>query len=567
MISKKWIVAKEPPEKVKKSFPELPGIILHLLNNRGITTQEAVDEFLNPDYGQDTHNPFLFQDMQRAVDRIDQARQKKEKITVHGDYDADGVCSSALLVTVLKDLGLEVEVFLPHRAQEGYGLSMDAIAEIKDNGTSLLITTDCGITNIEEVKKANELGLEVIITDHHQVMENLPPALAILNPNVKDEKYPFKRLAGVGVAFKLACALAQKYPDVFSDGYEKWLLDFVAISTVTDMMPLLGENRTLVKYGLIVLQKTRRIGITKLIEVCRSYNGELNTHTIGFQIGPRINAAGRMDHANAAYLLMMSKTETEAGRLAKELDQANSKRRQMTEQYVQLAEAQIPDQKGEDVYFVGGKDWPHGLLGLISGRISDKYNRPAFAYSAADQEITASGRSIDAFNITEALEELADYFSKFGGHPQACGFTLKEDKSFDELQDKFKQYAKEKLSKEDFVPVLDIDTEVELDQINWELYELLDKFEPFGEGNPKPVYLAHNLEIVSSRLVGSDNKHVKLRFKSAKGKEMNGIAFGFGSRAGDCAQGNKVDVAFNVDVNEWNGQRNLEMKVVDIKKT
>lgn len=567
MITTKWVIAPEPSAEIKKSFPELPGIILNLLYNRGLTTQEQVDEFLNPDYGQDTHDPFLFRDMEKAVARIDQARHNKEKITVHGDYDADGVCSSALLATVLKDLGMEVEVFLPHREQEGYGLNMDAILEIKNKGTSLLITTDCGITNIEEVKKAGEQGMDVIITDHHQVMENLPPAFAILNPNVEGEEYPFKRLAGVGVAFKLACALVKKYPDVFKIGYEKWLLDLVAISTVTDMMPLLGENRTLVKYGLIVLRKTRRIGLKKLIEVCRGYNGELDTHAIGFQIGPRINAAGRMDHANAAYLLVMSQTELEAERLAKELDQANSKRQQMTDEYVQLAEAQIPDQKDEYIYFVGGTSWPAGLLGLISGKISDRYNRPCFAYSARDKEITASGRSIDAFNITEAVEELADYFSKFGGHPQACGFTLKEDKSFAESRDKLRQYAKDKLSEDDFVPVLNIDTTVELDDINWELYELLDKFEPFGKDNPKPVYLTHNLEIIESRTVGADGKHVRLRFKSAKGKEMNGIAFGFGLRSGECALGNKVDVAFNVDVNEWNGQRNLEMKVVDIRKT
>jgi len=342
-MRKQWKINKKPPMKFLEQFPEYSPLTLQLLWDRGLKTQKAIDEFFNPDYEEDLHNPFLMKGMKKAVSRIKKALKNKEKITIFGDYDADGVCGTAILSEILNSLGTNPGIFIPNRNKEGYGLNLNAVKKAAANGTNLIITIDCGVTDFEEIKLANKLKMEVIIFDHHEMQEKIPPALVIVDPRQKGEKYPFKELAATGVAFKLAQALLLK-PKTRNPkreiikGWEKWLLDLVAIATVADLMPLIGENRTLVKYGLIVLAQTKRLGLQELMKKAgirlksnsRLPFGNLEAHILGYIIGPRLNAAGRMGHANTAYELLVTKLKEEAENLARRLNEKNQERQKLT---------------------------------------------------------------------------------------------------------------------------------------------------------------------------------------------------------------------------------------------
>lgn len=628
-LSTIWQLPPLPSPEFRQQFPELPEIVLQLLHNRGLTTQEKIDEFLNPDYSQDVHDPFLFQDMKKAVERIYQAIEKEELIVIHGDYDADGVCASVILQTTLKTLGAKhLDIFLPDRELEGYGLNKDTIELIASAGAKLLITCDCGISNKPEIERAQELGLDVIITDHHTVPPELPPAYAIIHPKVPDETYPDKGLSGGGVAFKLAQALlrfsvipseardllksspiignhSQRFLHSVQDrlfglrpqddnhvSFEKWLLDLVAISSVADMVPLLGESRTLTKYGLIVLNKTKRLGLRKLIEVAgltknSSFlipHSSFNTHHIGFQIAPRLNAAGRMQHANTAYQLLTATDPTQALELARELQANNQERQKITERMVAEAEEIIKTEKQEEVpvIFVLKENWPIGLIGLIASKLCDRYYRPVMVMTQKDEKIHGSGRSIDEINIIEKLEKLKDYFEKFGGHPQACGFTLKcsanSANEFANILKKFKtdltDLVQQEIGDRELQPTLTIDAEVNLEDVHWELYDLLEKFEPFGEANPEPKYLAKDLAIVRVEAVGSDGQHLKLlvRHHSEATYKLIGFCFGDETKVGAnwcqiLKPGDKIDAVFEVSAREWNGERELQLKIIDLKLT
>ncbi|MFC1598128.1 single-stranded-DNA-specific exonuclease RecJ, partial [Patescibacteria group bacterium] len=413
-----WRQEEKAADEVANRFPELDPVAVQLLLNRGIETQEEVDRFLTPDYGQDQHDPYLFRDMEKAVARIEQAVNNKEKIVIHGDYDADGVCGSALLYKVLKQVGGEVDVYLPHRDTEGYGLNMNTVQSLADVGTDLMITVDCGISNKPEIHKASELGIDVIVTDHHSQPPEMPEkVVAIINPKVEADKYPFKHLAGVGVAFKLSQALIKKFN--LGEAYEKWLLDLVAISTVTDHVKLTGENRVFLKYGLIVLQKNMRLGLRKLNEVIGVNAKEIDTTTIGFKIGPHINAAGRVDHANMAFEMIIEEDEEKAAQMAADLGKTNKERQKISERLAREALAQAKEQKDEFIIIVDGDDWPVGMVGLVAGKVSSEFNRPAFIISRMGDEVIGSGRSIEHFDIVEALQSMDELFSKYGGHPMA----------------------------------------------------------------------------------------------------------------------------------------------------
>ncbi|MBD3311510.1 MAG: single-stranded-DNA-specific exonuclease RecJ [Candidatus Magasanikbacteria bacterium] len=587
-MDKIWKVLPDPPEEFYKQFPELPKVVAQLLYHRNIKTQKKIDEFLNPDYSQDVHDPYLFKDMKKAVDRILKAVKKQEKITIHGDYDADGVSASVILESTLNSLGLEnVEVFLPHRETDGYGLNENTINILSKNGTNLLITCDCGISNKQEIELAIKKGMDVIITDHHDVPEEIPPAHAIIHPKIKDEKYPDKNLAGGAVAFKLAQGLLQKHGQTNSklangeehEAFEKWLLDMVALASVADMVPLVGESRTLTKYGLIVLNKTKRLGLQKLLLEARLLNEdgskkyELDADKIAFQIAPRINAAGRMNHANVAYKLLMTEKGTDAIDLAYELDQNNKERQKLTDLLVKEAIKQIEkNQKNNPILFVTGHGWSTGIVGLIASKIKEMYYKPTLVMAVNDGEITGSGRSIEGFNLIEAMQEMPDFFKKFGGHPMACGFTLKED------PDSFRQALinkyNEKCKGKTLLPILSIDTEINLDDVNWDLYDVLDKFKPFGKDNEKPKYLARGLTITSFEPVGKDGKHMRIMVKHNSAKVRKTIGWRLCDDNSDgpnwCKElkaGDKIDMVFEIDVNEWNGNRELQLTIVDIKKS
>ncbi len=587
-MQKLWNVLDSAPQKFLKEHPELPPAVATLLYHRGIKTQKEIDEFLNPDYSEDIHDPYLFKDMKKAVKRILRAVEKQEKIVVHGDYDADGVTASVILISTLKALGIkDVECFLPHRETDGYGLNTNTIQKLAEEKTNLLITCDCGVSNNEEVKLANKNNIDVIITDHHAVPEKLPPAVAIIHPQVKNEKYPDKGLAGGAVAFKLTQGILAKHKEdnellpngETHEAFEKWLLDMVAIASVADMVPLLGESRTLTKYGLVVLNKTQRIGLQKLLLQAGiiQENGitkkEINATTIGFQIAPRINAAGRMNHANVAYNLMMSENPKEATKLAHELDQSNQDRQKMTERLVRLSIEQVEnDQMEKPVLFVLGKDWSPGIVGLIAGRIKEKYYKPTIVMAQNSDEIMGSGRSIEGFSLIESLQEMPELFEKFGGHPMACGFSLKSAEKLEEFKNNLIEKFNQKTKDIDIRPTLYIDAKVNMDDVNWDMYDVLKKLEPFGQNNEKPKYLAENLSIHTVEAIGKEDKHIKILVKTESDKIQKTIGWSLcnGNDTNWCEKlktGDKIDIVFEVDINEWNGNRELQLTIVDLKKS
>jgi len=432
-MDKKWVLAKPISLEFQKKFPEVPNLILQLLFNRGLKQQKQIDAFLNPDYGQDVLDPFLFPDMEKAVERIYQAVANKEKITIHGDYDADGVSSTVLIADILQQLKVDFNIYIPHRDKEGYGLNKKTVNYLAEKKTNLIITVDCAISNYEEVELAKAKGIDVIITDHHSSPPKLPKAFAIINPKVEKCNYSFQGLSGVGVAFKLAQAvIAKDKNNVFAPGYEKWLLDLVAIGTVADVMPLLEENRALVKYGLIVLNKTRRKGLKALAEKAGVFPVKekdlINSENIGYVLAPRINAAGRMDHANTAYELLVSDKSQEISELVDNLEKTNQQRQRLTEKIMTEIRSQIKDVDKEYIIIASGKDWPLGVIGLAAGRIKDEYNRPVLIISKQAKKTVGSGRSIDEFNLIADLGELESYFDTYGGHPGAAGFSLKSKK-------------------------------------------------------------------------------------------------------------------------------------------
>ena len=562
-----------------------------MLWNRNLRAQTQIDEFLNPDYSQDIHDPFLFKDMEKATDIIFKAINKQDNIVVHGDYDADGVCSAALIITCLKKLGTKnVGVFIPHREVDGYGLNPNTIELLHSQKTNLIITCDCGVSNYDEVALAKKKKIKVIITDHHTIPKKTPKADAIIHPLASGETYPDKGLCGGGVAFKLVQALLKKYsrknptlPDGQTfEGFEKWLLDLVAIASIGDMVPLLGESRTLTRYGLTVLNKTKNVGLKKLFiaagmadENGQPKRGAYDSHTISFQVVPRLNAAGRMDHANTAFALLMATDEKEAETLALQLNKNNVDRQKFTEQYVNEARKQIKETKQENnpALFVLGKSWPTGILGLISGKIKDDYYKPAIVMGETDKEIFGSGRSIKEFNLIAAMQSMPEVFLKFGGHPQACGFTLKSKDKLEEFKTKLSAKAAAQTAAVDLTPQIAVDAEVDLDEVNWKLYDLLQKFEPFGQANEEPKYAARGVTVVNIEPVGQDGKHLRLTVKHNSHLIKKTIGFGLGDTRRcpenwkECLKpGDKIDLLFSIGVNEWNGNRELQLTIEDIKK-
>ena len=570
----KWKVAESISEEFKNKFPEIDPVILQLLWNRGIKTQEEIDEFLYPDYNQDIHDPFLFLDMEKAVERVFSAVEKKEKITVHGDYDADGVCSALIVVDLLETMGANVNVYIPHRELEGYGLNMQTVEELGKNGVNLIITTDCGISNRGEIKLAKKLGVDVIVTDHHAEPAALPDdAIAIIDPHLAREKYPFRELSGAGVAFKLVQAILKSSEfavygsRIDAEAFEKWLLDLVAIATIADIMPLLGENRTLVKYGLLVLNKTQRIGLEKLVEsLGLNKNKSLDARNVAFQISPRLNAAGRIDHANQAYELLKTDDKNEVQDLVDALNKTNESRQSLSERVTAEAKAQIGEDIGDKkVLFALGLGWPLGIVGLVAGKIADNFWRPTFVMTDKEGKIMGSGRSIPEFDMMEGLREVKEFLSHYGGHAGACGFTLKNKKDLKKFEKALQKFAKKKLAGLDLAPTLNIDAEVKLEKIDWDLFELLQKFAPFGKGNERPRYLGRSLKVESFESVGTNGNHLRINLSHENGQKKKFIGFCFGEWCEKLKAGDNIDVVFEVDVNEWNGNRELQMKIIDLK--
>ena len=569
---KLWRLAEPPAKTSILPNTPLPQLAAILLNNRGLIEASDIEEFLRPDYQRHVHDPFLFRDMEKVVRRIECAIKAQETIVVYGDYDADGVCSAALLTTTLRALGAVVaEVYLPHREKEGYGLNINAVRRFIEKKTNLIITLDCGTTNEAEIMLARDAGLDVVVIDHHHVPDQLPGAYAILNPKMPGESYPFLHLASVGMAFKTAQALLRRR--VIADEssidhwqtFEKWLLDLVAIATVTDLAPLVGENRTLVKHGLLVLNQTRRPGLKALVKNMGSELGSLDTYNIAFQIGPRLNAAGRMDHANAAYELLMCDDEAKALSLAAALEVSNRERQQLTERIVNEAREQISSSDNDRVLIAVGNGWPVGVVGLVASRLLEEHHRPVLVVGRTEQGLTGSGRSIGAFNVIAALHESHDLFEKFGGHAQACGFTLRNEDSLVELRRRLNSLADISLSDEDLLPVLSIDAALSLKDIQDNLGDLLKLFEPQGIANPKPKFIFSNIQVVGCANVGASGQHLKLTLSDDQGSIRRAIGFNQSSLHTSLRLGDRLDIVAEVAANEWNGRREWQLKILDMR--
>ncbi len=565
-MEKIWEVLPKIPDDFKERFPEIHPVILQLLYNRGLWTQEQIDEFLLPDYSQDIHSPFLFQDMEKAVDLIYQAIEQKQKVVICGDYDADGITATAVIFSVLEKLGAEnVSTYIPRRDVDGYGLNETLIKNLIKQKTDLIITCDCGISNVKEIGLAEEAGIKVIITDHHCQPSELPKAAAMINPQLARENYPFKSLAGVGVAFKLAQALLadERCQVENKEATEKWLLDLVAIGTVADCMPLLGENRTLVKYGLLVLNKTANQGLRSLVVKSGLVLGKIDAANITYHFGPRLNAAARIKHADEALKLVLGKDKDEADKLADDLNDFNRKRQNLVERVFSEIVKVIGPEPKDKIIIVAGTDWPKGVIGLSASKIVEQYYRPVLVFTRENEEMAASGRSTSSFNLYQALSQLENFFLRFGGHAAALGLTLKSPDVFEDFKQKLLAIGEKKIKNEDLIPRMTIDTLVNLEEVDWPLYEELAKFEPFGKSNPQPNFLVKNVRLNEIVPVGQNGQHFRLIV--GPGRKM--IYFGANHKVSGLKPGGEIDVVFQLGVNQWNGQQELQMKVIDLKKS
>lgn len=568
---KKWRVAPAAEAEFFGQFPDLSRATLQLLYNRELKTESEIADFFRSDYDANLFDPFLFKDMERAVKRIFEAIAGRQKIMIYGDYDADGVCSTAVLYQTLQGLGAEPEIYIPFREGEGYGLNKKAVESFINQKFDLLITVDCGVANKDEIAELQAAGIDVIVTDHHEEPLQLPEPLALINPHVKGCGYPESALCGAGVAFKLVQAIMKwqeqnDSPLKLPVGFEKWRLDLVAVATVGDIVPLIKENRVLVKYGLKVLAQTRNLGLKKMIETVNNHNGKLDSEYLGWRLVPRINAAGRIDHASAAFYLLTAKTDEESEKWVKMLEDNNKYRQQITEKTLGEAEAQIVDDSQQAIIVVG-EGWPGGIMGLVAGRLCDRRHKPVLSFTHEDGKYVASGRSIEEFDITAALKECDELLVRYGGHPQACGLTIAGEENFEKFKEKFLGLAAEKLTGVELVPSIEIETEIKISEITWELINELEKFEPFGEANPKPLFCARNLSIEQIQTVGADGKHLKVLV--SQDNDLNNlhklIGFSFGEWCAKLKVGDKIDIVFELGINEWNGNREFQLKIVDLK--
>ena len=574
-MQKIWKINQPAPKEFLEKFPEYSRLTLQLLWAKNLRTQKQIDEFFSPDYDEDLHDPFLLKDLKETIKRIQRAAEKKEKVAIFADYDADGICGAVLLNEILKSVGIYPEIYIPDRNKEGYGLNLKAIEEIAKKGVSLILTIDCGVTDLEEVKLANKLGMDVIIVDHHEIPKKLPPALAIINPKQKNDKYPFKHLSATGVAFKLVQGFFKT--EKFPVSREKWLLDLVAIATVTDSMLLLGENRTLVKYGLIVLSQTKRIGLKELMKTAgvkpifnpQTFDTNLNTYTLGFILGPRLNAASRIDHGTTAYKLLVASSEDEAKEIAQQLEEKNQQRQKVMEEIIKEArERVLKYSKDRKIIFEWDERWIAGIIGLVAQKLRDEFWRPCFiCQKLKDYALCSVRGGIFGFNAIKVINKGSRFLEEFGGHPYAAAFRVKVE-NLDKVQKLIERAGEEELRGKDLIPYLNIDAEMEAKDLNWQIFQQIERFANFGEGNSSPLFLLRQARISEIKSVGRDGCHLKLSLEKEiekKIKRFRAIGFGLADFCDRIRLGDKIDVVFEMIANEWNGTKELQLKIIDLK--
>ena len=562
-MNKKWQIYETDVEKVQllKSKYGINGLLATILVNRNIVDEDKIKLFLNPTRN-DFHDPFLITDMKIAVDRIINAIKKQEKVTIYGDYDVDGITSITVLKSFLKDNGLDVDFYIPNRLEEGYGLNKEAVKKIADNGCQLMITVDCGISCIDEIKYAKELGIETIVTDHHEPGVEIPKAIAVIDNKRKDSTYPFRELAGVGVVFKLIQALGIKL-GLKEESYLKYL-DIVCLGTISDIVPLVDENRVIAKLGLMLVEQTKNIGLRSIIN--SSGYKKIDSTTISFGVAPRINACGRMGKAEEALELFLSPNINKVNELTKKLNEHN-RQRQETEKNIYESVIETIEKENlnkNKTLIVTGKNWHHGVIGIVSSKITDLYFKPSILLSFEEDGIgKGSGRSIPGFDLHEALSKCSDQIEKFGGHSMAIGITIKKEK-LEEFKEKIENIATESKIDE-IIPIINIDAKVNLSDISKEMVESLKDLEPFGEANKMPIFAFKNLKIDSIRAL-SEGKHLKLTLKD-NNSIINAIGFNLGYLVDEYRIGDKIDVAGVLEINTFNGVDNLQINIKDIMKS
>ncbi len=551
----------ESTQRLCKQF-HIPRIVAALLLNRGISTEQQIRTYLQKSL-ECVHNPRLLPDIDKAVSRITDALENQEKIVIYGDYDVDGITSTALLYDFLKTAGAQVDYYIPDRISEGYGLNIMAVNKISKSGARLMITVDCGITATGEVALANAQKLDVIITDHHTCKEKLPEAVAVINPKRPDSEYPFRELAGVGVTFKLVLALAVAWGQKSRDCFDRYA-EIAAVGTVADVVALLDENRVIVDRGLAQLKNTSRPGLRALTDVAGIKN--MNAASVAFFLSPRLNAAGRLGSAKTAVELLLSNDDQAAYETAKALDDEN-RRRQLTEQKIfQEATALIdsdPNFEQKKVIVLAQAGWHHGVIGIVASRICEKYYRPTILISHENGVGKGSGRSIPGFNLFDALTACKDQLTNFGGHAMAAGLGLNMA-DLDSFSAKINSYAKERLTPEDLCRRISIDCMLRPADVSLRTAVLLSRLEPFGMGNEKPVFSLSRLTVQSISPMGIDNKHLRLRL-CAGGQQFLAVGFGMGGLLPAFRQGDWVDAAFTLEINSYQGNTQVQLLLKDLK--
>jgi single-stranded-DNA-specific exonuclease len=534
-----------------------------ILKKRGIADEQA---FLDPKYDATKHDPFLLTDMDKAVSRIAQAVEGKEKAVIYGDYDVDGISATAILADALPKFGLAVQTYTPDRFSEGYGLNMEAVEKIAKSGVDLIIAVDCGSLSVDEVAEANKLGVDVVITDHHAIGDKLPEAVAVINPHRKYSKYPFADLCGAGVAFKLVQALQTRL-DGLPDGQEKWLLDLVALGTVCDIVPLLDENRNNVYWGLEVLKKTRRLGLRALIAVANTRPSEISARTIGFVLGPRLNAAGRLETAKQALEVLATTNNVRALELAQRLDKLNFERRSEQDRIFAEVVAKLASvgDAGRGVIVVDGEGWNEGVIGIVASKLMERYRRPTFVVAVNGDDAKGSGRSFGDFNLARAIEATRQHLVKGGGHAAAGGVSLKTKQIEAWRQALDSHYIEQKLSNQEKFLLSQEDILLNtLSKIELDLAQELAALEPFGIGNERPVFRLSNMSADYVDRIGKDKNHLKLTLNDGE-KRLKFLAF---SPPDEwfVEPGSKVDAWVNLEINEWNGVQSVEGRILRLEQ-
>jgi single-stranded-DNA-specific exonuclease len=549
----------------------LSPLLATLLINRGIDTPEKAAVFLSPSLRQGLRSPLLFPDMQRATDRLLHAQANGERVCIYGDYDVDGVTGSSQLLLFLRELGMDPDLYIPHRTREGYGLNAQAVTTIADRGTKVMVTADCGATAHAEISLAQNLGIDVIICDHHHVPEQRPPAYAVLNPMEKECAFSFTGLSGAGVVFYLLMGLRMRLrergqgpgPDL------RRYLDLVTLGTVADLVPLVEENRVLVTYGLKEIERSQRPGILALKEV--SGDAEVSSSYIGFRLGPRINAGGRLAEAQKAVELLTTTDLDRARALAADLDQENRARQGIEEKILNQAVAMIqgwPDLAERRSIVLASADWHPGVIGIVASRLVERFHRPTFLIALDGAKGKGSGRSPKIFHLYEGLKACADLLDGYGGHRQAAGLSIKADR-VGALAERFETVARSQLSVEDLVPMTAVDAEVDLSLLDGQIMAEVRRLEPYGQGNPEPIFLAQQVQVLSLRIVGGNPLfgkpgHLKLLLRSPHGgRPIDAIGFSMGEVP--VAQGGQIDLLYTPEINVWNGAASVQLRVRDLR--